>query len=64
MLLVVLVLLLLPVEVGCGGGGHDRRLVVLQEEVGRARSAQGFFLDEVAGGQWQWYRRRGGTRGR
>lgn len=56
---VVLLLLRLPVEVGCRGGGHDRGLVVLEEEVGRtgpqtsAATAAGFFLDEVA--RWrQW----------
>lgn len=56
---VVLLLLRLPVEVGCRGGGHDRGLVVLEEEVGRTgpqasvATAAGFFLDEVA--RWrQW----------
>lgn len=57
---VLLLLLMLPVEVGCRGGGHDRCLVVLEEEVGRtgpqtgaADAAAGFFLDEVA--RWrQW----------
>lgn len=54
-----MLLLLLPVEVGCRGGGHDRGLMVLEEEVGRTGpetgAAAGFFLDEVAGrGQWWW----------
>lgn len=56
----LLLLLMLPVEVGCRRGGHDRCLVVLEEEVGRtgpqtgaADAAAGFFLDEVA--RWrQW----------
>lgn len=50
-MLLLLRLLLLPVEVGRCGGGHDCSLVVLEEEVGRTgpqTAAAGFFLDEVA----------------